>query len=189
MEKYIVFPPGVDFSTLLGERGVGVGRGIEEEVKEMGDDDDEWGEAVQEAEEPRGTDASMREVQGLVDGDVHMVDEEREEHHGMDVDGPAPGGDFRFDEDEDKEEEMHRPVVESTPNGSLSSGKKVPATSSPSNPPSAAAKPTTGKSLVKLVPVAIPSKAPTKNKAKAKDLEPECSSLSPVKSGSLTSRL
>ena len=101
MEKYIVFPPGVDFSTLLGERGVGVGRGIEEEVKEMGDDDDEWGEAVQEAEGPRGTDASMREVQGLVDGDVHMVDGEMEEHHGMDVDGPAPGEDFRFDEDED----------------------------------------------------------------------------------------
>ena len=39
--KYIVFPPGVDFSTLLGERGVGLGRGIEVEVKEMGDDDDE----------------------------------------------------------------------------------------------------------------------------------------------------
>ena len=51
---------------------------------------------MQQAEEPRGTDASMREVQGLVDGDVHMVDEEREEHHGMDVDGPAPGEDFRF---------------------------------------------------------------------------------------------
>ena len=80
----------MDFSTLLGERGVGVGRGIEEEVKEMGDDDDEWREAVQEAEGPRSTDASMREVQGLVDGDVHMVDEEREEHYGMDVDGPAP---------------------------------------------------------------------------------------------------
>ena len=64
----------MDFSTLLGERGVGVGRGIEEEAKGMGDDDDEWGEAVQEAEGPRGTDASMREVQGLVDGDVPMVD-------------------------------------------------------------------------------------------------------------------
>ena len=73
---------------------MGVGRGIEEEVKEMGDDDDEWGEAVQEAEEPRGTDASMREVQGLVDGDVHMVDEEREEHHGMDVDALAPREDL-----------------------------------------------------------------------------------------------
>ena len=62
VEKYIVFPPGVDFSTFLGERGVGVGRGIEEEVMVMGDDDDEWGEAVQEAEEPRGTDSSVREV-------------------------------------------------------------------------------------------------------------------------------
>ena len=41
---------------------MGVGRGIEEEVMVMGDDDDEWGEAVQEAEEPRGTDASVREV-------------------------------------------------------------------------------------------------------------------------------
>ena len=102
---------------------MGVERGIEEEVKEMGDDD-EWGEAVQEAEEPRGTDASMREVQGLIDGDVHMVHGEMEEHYGMDVDGPAPGEDF--DEDEDKEEEIHRPVVNSTPNGSLSSGKKHP---------------------------------------------------------------
>ena len=145
MEKYIVFPPGVDFSTLLGERGVGVGRGIEEEVKEMGDDDDEWGEAVQEVEGPRGTDTSMREVQGLVDGDVHMVYEGTEENYGMDVDCPAPGEDFRFDEDEDKEEEMHRPVVNSTPNGSLSSGKKVPATSSPSNLPPRLLKPLQGR--------------------------------------------
>ena len=81
---------------------------------------------MQEAEEPRGTDASLREVHGLIDGDVHMVDGGTEEHYGMDVDGPAPGEDFRFDEDEDKEEEMHRPVVNSTPNGSLSSGKKHP---------------------------------------------------------------
>ena len=80
MEKSVVFPPDVDFSTLLGEKGVGVGRGIEEEVKEMGDDDDECGEAVQEAEEPRGTDASMREVQGLIDGDVDLVDDGTEEH-------------------------------------------------------------------------------------------------------------
>ena len=131
---------------------------------------------MQEAEEQRGTDASMREVQCLVDrGDVHLVDGEKEEHYGMDVDGPAPGGDSRFDEGEDEEEEMHRPVVKSTPNGSSSSGKKVPATSSPSKPPSAAAKPTTGKSLVKLVPVAIPSKTPMKNKAQAKELEPEFS--------------
>ena len=42
VEKYIVFRPGVDFSKLIGQKGVGVGRGIEEEVKEMGDDDDEW---------------------------------------------------------------------------------------------------------------------------------------------------
>ena len=107
----------------------------------------------------------------------------------MDVDGPAPSEDFRFDEDNDDEDEKHRPVVKSKLNGSLSSGKKVPATSSPSKPPSATAKPTTRKSLVKLVPVAIPSKAPTKSKAKAKDLDPECSSLSPVIFGSLTSRL
>ena len=125
---------------------------------------------MQEAEEPRATDASMRKVQGLVDGDVHMVDGERVEHYGMDEDRPAPSEDVRFDKDEDEEEEMHRPVVNSMPNGSLSSGKKVPATSSPSKPPSAAAKPTTGKSLVKLVPVAIPSKTPMKNKAKAKEL-------------------
>ena len=124
---------------------------------------------MQKSEEWRGTDASMREVQGLVDGDVDMVDGEREEHFGMDMDGPAPGEDSRFGEDEDEEEEIHRPVVKSTPNGSLSSGKKVPATSSPSKPPSAAAKPTAGKSLVKLVPIAIHSKTPIKNKAQAKE--------------------
>ena len=84
---------------------MGVGRGIEEEVKEMGDDDDECREAVQEAEEPRGTDASMREVQGLIDGDVDLVDGRTEEHYGM---GPSPGEDFRFDEDKDDEEEMYR---------------------------------------------------------------------------------
>ena len=143
---------------------------------------------MQEAEEPRGTDACMRQVQSQVGGDVHIVGGERVAHYGMDVDGPAPGKDFRFDKDEDEEEEMHRPVVKSTPNGSLSSGKKVPATSSPSNPPSTA-KPTTRKSLVKLVPVPIPSKAPTKNKAKATELEPEVSPVLPVKSGRLTSRL
>ena len=62
VETYIVFPPGVDFSTLLGESGVRMGRGIEEEAKEMGDDDDESGEreGMQEAETPSGTDASMR---------------------------------------------------------------------------------------------------------------------------------
>ena len=146
-------------------------------------------EGVQEAETPSGMDVSMREVQGLVDGDVHMVDVGTEEHYGMDMDGPAPGGDFKFDEDEDEDKEMHQRVVKSTPNGSLSSGKKVSATSSSSNPSSSTAQPTARKSPVKLVHIAIPSKAPTKNKAKAKELEPECSSLSPVKSGSLTSRL
>ena len=120
----------------------------------MGDDDDEWGEAVQEAEEPRGTDASMREVQGLVDG-VHMVDEEREEQHGMDVDGHASGEDFRFDGDEDEEEEMHRPVVKSKLNGALSSGKKVPTTPPLSKPSSSTAKPTARKSPVKLVHVEV----------------------------------
>ena len=38
----------------------------------------------------------MREVQGLVDGGVHMADGARDEHYGMDVDGPAPGEDFGF---------------------------------------------------------------------------------------------
>ena len=93
----------------------------------------------------RKKDASMREVQGLVDGDVDMVDGEREEHYGMDMDGPAPGEDSRFDEDEDEEEETHRPAVKSTPNGSLSSGKKVPATSSPSNLPPRLLKPLQGR--------------------------------------------
>ena len=79
-----------------------MGRGFEEQWKEMGDHDDERGEGVQESETSRGTDASMREVQGLSDGDVHMVDGGTEEHDGMDVDGPAPGEDFRFDEDENE---------------------------------------------------------------------------------------
>ena len=70
---------------------------------------------------------------------------------------------------------MHRPVVKSKLNDALSSGKKVPAASSPSKPSSSTAKPTTWKSLVKLVPVAIPSKTPMKNKAPAKELEPEFS--------------
>ena len=88
---------------------MGVGRGIEEEVKEMGDHDDEPGEreGMQEAETPSGTDASMREVQGLVDGDVHMVDGGTEEQYGMDVDGPALREDFRFDEDKDEKEDVH----------------------------------------------------------------------------------
>ena len=89
---------------------MGLGRGIEEEVKDMGDHDDEPGEreGMQEAETPSGTDASMREVQGLVDGDVHMVDGGTKEQYGMDVDGPALREDFRFDEDKDDEEDMHR---------------------------------------------------------------------------------
>ena len=167
---------------------MGLGWGIEEEVKEMGDDDDEWREAMQEAEGPRGTDASMRDVQGLVDGDMHMVDEEREEHYGMAVDGPAPSGDFRFDEGED-EEEMHQPVVKSKLNGALSLEKKVPATISPSNLSSSTAKPTARKSRAILILLAFPSKPPTKNKAQAKELEPEASPVLPVKSGRLTSHL
>ena len=75
---------------------------------------------MQEAEELKGTDVSMREVQGLVDGDVHMVYEGTEEHYGMDVDGPAPGRDCRFDE-----EKMHQPVVKPKLDGALSSGKNV----------------------------------------------------------------
>ena len=129
---------------------------------------------AQEAETSRGTDVSMREVQGLADGDVHMVDGGTEQHDGMDVDGPAPGEDFRLDADEN-EDHMHRPVVKSKLNDALSSGKKVPAASSPSKPSSSTAKPTTWKSLVKLIPVAIPSKTPMKNKAQAKELEPEFS--------------
>ena len=109
-------------------------------------------EGVQKAETCRGTDASMGEVQGLTDGDVHMVDGGTEEHDGMNVDSPAPGEDFRLDEDEN-EEEMHRPVVRSKLKDALSSGKKVPAASSPSKPSSSTAKRTTWKSLVKLVPL------------------------------------
>ena len=37
---------------------------------------------MQEAETPSGTDGRMREAQGLAEGDVHMVDAEREEHMG-----------------------------------------------------------------------------------------------------------
>ena len=104
----------------------------------------------------------------------------------MDEGGPAPGEDVRFDENKDEEEDMHRPVVKSC---ALSSGKKLPATSSPLEPSSSTAKRTTRKSLVKLVSFAIPSKTPTKNEATAKELEPEFSPLSPVKSCPLTSRL
>lgn len=131
--------------------------GSEKEVKEMGDDGDEWEEGVPKPEGPR-------EVQSQVDGDVHMADGEREENYGMDADGLAPDEDFRFDEDE---EDRHRPVVKSKLNGALSSGKIVPATISSSNPSSSTAKPTTSKGSAKLVPVAIPSKTPKKNKAKA----------------------
>lgn len=35
LEKYIVFPPGVNFSCLLGERGVGVGNQVVKEVEEL----------------------------------------------------------------------------------------------------------------------------------------------------------
>ena len=154
MGDYFVFPPGVDFGTLLGESGVRLGRGIEEEVKQMGDDDDETGKGVQEAAAPRGSNASTREVQGLTHGGVHMVDGGKEEHYGMDVYGPAPSENLRFDEDEDEEEAMHQPVVKSC---ALSSGKKVPATSSPLKPSSSTAKRTTRKSLVKLLSFAIPS--------------------------------
>lgn len=44
--------------------------GSEKEVKEMGDDGDEWEEGVPKPEGPR-------EVQSQVDGDVHMADGER----------------------------------------------------------------------------------------------------------------
>lgn len=136
--------------------------GSEKEVKEMGDDGDEWEEGVPKPEGPR-------EVQSQVDGDVHMADGEREENYGMDADGLAP-------------------VVKSKLNGALSSGKIVPATISSSNPSSSTAKPTTSKGSAKLVPVAIPSKTPTKNKAKTKELERE---LAPCHQSSrpLTSRL
>ena len=107
----------------------------------------------------------------------------------MDVDGPAPGHDFRFDEDEDEEEEMHRPVVESKLNGALSSGKKVPATSSLSKPSSPTVKPTAWKNPANLLLVVISPKTPTKSKSKAKELQPEVSPLSPAKSDPLTSRL
>ena len=154
----------------------------------MGDDDDEWGEGVQEAEGSRGMDACMRQVQSQVGGDVHIVGGERVAHCGMDEDGPAPDEDVRSDENEDEEEEMHRAVVKSKLNNASLSGKKVPA-ASPSKPSSSTAKPTTRKSSVKLVPVTFPSETPTKNNAKANELEPQLCPLSPAKSGPLISRL
>ena len=83
---------------------------------------------------------------------------------------------------------MQQPVVESKLNGALSSGKKVPASSSLSKPSSPTVKPTTWKNSANLFLV-IPSKTPTKNKSKAKELKPEVSPLSPAKSGPLTSRM
>lgn len=100
-----------------------------------------------------------------------------------DVDGPAPGEVFRFDEDE---EGMHRPAVKSELNDALPLGKKVPATSSPSKPSSSTVKPTTHKSRVKLVPVTISSKTWTKNKITAKELEPQLSPLAPLMLKSLS---
>jgi hypothetical protein len=98
-EKYIVFPSGVDFSRVLGERGVFVGGGaattatttatvdvdvakfelgrIELEAEELAEEDDlisgDEGKDISEDEDelrlqqPNGTEASMKEVQGLVE--------------------------------------------------------------------------------------------------------------------------
>ena len=80
-------------------------------------------------------------------------------------------------------------MVNSKPNGALSSGEKVPATPSPLEPSSATVKPTTWKSPANLFLVVIPLKTLTKHKVKAKELEPEFSPLSPVEAGRLTSPL
>ena len=96
LEKYIVFPPGVDFATMLGERGVGrlVEEMVEEELQTLEEEDDGEGdeqmeEAVDGAERKEreqlipsnGTENSARdakEVEDVVslaverDGDVEM---------------------------------------------------------------------------------------------------------------------
>lgn len=83
LEKYIVFPPGVDFSSLLGERGVGVGNQIMNEVEELAtmvfeededylSDDHEKGGTVDDLviDMPNGTEGSAKEVaRGLVGAD------------------------------------------------------------------------------------------------------------------------
>ena len=63
LEKYIAFPTGVDFSQLLGVRGVG-------EVVEAEILDDEI-DGAEAGDGPRGTDTSAGEVQRLVDVPVH----------------------------------------------------------------------------------------------------------------------
>ena len=84
LEKYIGFPTGVDFSKLLGVRGVGGAVDVEGLDAEV---DAEGGEA------PHGTDASVKEVQGLIASeDVDMVDEREEV--------PVPVMDDGGDEDE-----------------------------------------------------------------------------------------
>ena len=71
LEKYIGFPNGVDFSKLLGVRGVSVAVDVEGLDAEV---DAEEGERA-----PNGTDASLKEVQGLIASeDVDMVDEPEE---------------------------------------------------------------------------------------------------------------
>ena len=47
-----------------------------------------------------------------------------EAHYWMDEDGPTPDQDVRSDENEDEEEETHRPVVKSKLNNASLSGKK-----------------------------------------------------------------
>lgn len=106
LEKYIVFPPGVDFAKMLGERGVGrlVEEMVEEELQVLEEEDEGEGEGMKqggtvvnglEREEkedmifPIGTENSARDAREVedevalgVDGDVDMVhgDDHGDEH-------------------------------------------------------------------------------------------------------------
>ena len=135
LEKYIVFPPGVDFATMLGERGVGrsVEEMLDEELQVLEEDDDEEedeetavdGVERKEKDEsipPNGTENSARdamEVEGVVslaaeeDEDVRMDlvdgnDEHAKDEDGMDVDDArAPEKKRkRNHEGEDEEDQM-----------------------------------------------------------------------------------
>ncbi|KAF9463519.1 hypothetical protein BDZ94DRAFT_1308637 [Collybia nuda] len=126
LEKYISFPEGVDFSTHLGERGVGraVEEVTEEELEAMeAEEDTESGKGVVEENDtkedegdkvaPMGTENSARdarEVQEFIsmdgDGDAVMAD------HGNNH-GPVPDGANEMDVDQEDEEAVAKPKTPS----------------------------------------------------------------------------
>ncbi len=92
-EKYTIFPPDVDFSKLLGERGAGV-RGMElceEEERKEGDDENSASENEDLDVLRAQMDVEQKEQQG--DGDDVVLKKDAEEDIDMismpDIDGPV----------------------------------------------------------------------------------------------------